>query len=106
MALEMRGSNGPYYYKKVRDGDTVRSVYQGGSELALLEHRLDESRRVDEISERANQQAAFRAEIATIVEIERSLNAVAEHVEAMATAVFLVHGYHKHSRSWRRRANG
>jgi len=101
MALEMRGSSGPYYYKKVRDGNTVRSVYHGRGELALLEHRWDEMAR-DAAADRAIEQA-LELKMENLADVDRSVATVASIADEIVDATFLVHGYHKHSRSWRRK---
>ena len=41
MGFEYRGSNGPYYYRKVRTGNKVRSEYIGGGSISSICAALD-----------------------------------------------------------------
>jgi len=84
-----------FYYRKVREGNRVRSVYMGNGELAAecsekvqAEHRCQQQERVFKESENAieRQLAALDAEIAAITE------------NTLTTA-----GLHQHKGTWRKK---
>ena len=70
MALEMLGFSGPYYYKKVRDGDIVRSVYQARGSLALLEYRFEEIHRAERMAADKAKRKVFESEMTKIADVD------------------------------------
>jgi len=97
MGLETRG-NGRYYYRKVRDGDHVRSEYVGAGLLAEMLAEVD----ADDRHDAERQRQAWRAE----VDAERRALAALAEVDAIAraltAAVLIANGFHTHRRQWRR----
>lgn len=86
-----------FYYRKVREGKRVRSIYMGKGENAYLcsemveeKYHRDQRRRVIRASENAleRQLTALNAEIATITK------------ETLTTA-----GFHQHKGIWRKKRN-
>jgi 23S rRNA A1618 N6-methylase RlmF len=104
MALEMRGDRGPYYYKKVREGGKVRSLYCGSGQEAVRASAVEECKRIETASIRATRQKDFELEVSTFTELDRLLDELASIVETTIDAQYLAWGYHTHSRSWRRQA--
>ena len=97
MALEQRGAQ-TYYYRKTRSGARVISEYLGSGDLAFLAFQYDrqareeiESQRLQAEKERANQRAT-----------DEMVKAFCNEADALEDALFLLHGYHVHSRQWRR----
>lgn len=97
MAWEGRGGR-QYYYRKVRDGNRVRSEYLGrGPQADLLaclgqiERAQAEARRREE--ERVKEEA--RA-------VDKQVNEVCSLVDALRDAAFLLAGYHTHKGQWRK----
>jgi hypothetical protein len=85
----------PFYYRKVREGKRVRSIYIGNGEEAYLcsemveeKHHHDQRERMFRESENAieRQLAALNAQTATITK------------ETLTTA-----GFHQHKGTWRKR---
>lgn len=99
MALEERG-NQTYYYKKTRAGSRVVSEYIGNGQLALLSFEYDTQRREEENISRQH----LESERAKQREIDEEVQAFCNQVRSLTTALFLVHGYHVHSRQWRKRS--
>ena len=104
MGLERRGNN-YYFYEKKRIGNRVVSVYSGGREIGRLMHLLDRQRQDDANVEKESKKRSFEAEKQSLDEVDQVIEAFGEQVDALMCAVFLVNGYHKHSRTWRRKRN-
>lgn len=97
--LKRRG-NRLYYYKSVRTGGRVRTVYRGGGEVALLAAGLD--------ALEAEQSAADRRELAEARRradrADRRLDAASDLVGRAVAAELVAAGYHRPARKpWRRR---
>jgi hypothetical protein len=93
MAWEKRQGNN-YYYRKVRDGDRVYSVYIGKSNRAcqLSDH-------FDKIKiQKQNQQAQIDAEAAEDKELDDHYRLLI----ALAEATLLLNGYHLHKGEWKK----
>jgi hypothetical protein len=101
MPWEERGGR-RYYYRKVRKGGRVFSVYVGGGIAGTLASQLDEADR----KERDRDREDLRRELARQDEadalVERSWR-VAQDAER---AILEEAGYHLHNRQWRLRRNG
>jgi hypothetical protein len=103
MALEKRG-NGYYYYEKKRIGNRVISPYSGGGEIARFMQLLDQRNREEAWLEKETKRRSFEAEKHRQYEIDQAITAFCDQAEALADAIFLINGFHKHSRTWRRKA--
>lgn len=104
MALERRG-NGLYFYRKERRGKRVFSVYCGGGEIALLIDKVDRLERERAAFKRNASLRSFEIEKEMFTEVDQVIEDFAEDAGELADAILLVRGYHKHSRTWRRRRN-
>jgi hypothetical protein len=98
MGLERRGNNF-YFYEKERRGNRVYSVYSGKGDTALLLSRLNECRR----EENEGVRDSFRLEAQKHEHIDRLVEQFCESARSLETAMFLINGYHQHSRQWRRK---
>ena len=98
MGWEKRGGK-TYFYQKKRDGNRAYSEYYGSGEMAEL-HAQFERVQQTERKLRAEKQRHIKREIEQADdEIDElfSLNAI------LVDALFLVNGYHEHSRQWRKK---
>jgi hypothetical protein len=99
MAIETRNGN-LYYYKKVRRGGRVHSIYMGAGELAELSRLLDEADRNERLSSWVETQDAIEAER----EDEQVMQTVCAGIEAVACQALEAAGFHRISRGpWRRK---
>ncbi len=105
MGLERRG-NGLYFYRKRRDGNRVVSEYCGAGELANCFYILDQQKQEEAWLEKENKRQSFEAEKQSQDEIDQLVESFCGEAEAFEDALFLINGYHKHSRQWRRKRNG
>jgi len=105
MGLERRGNN-YYYYRKERTGSKVVSVYEGKGSLAQLMAQFDDLRKAEEMVNKESVQKLDEAERARQEEIDNRIDTVCAQASAFVDALFLTNGYHKHSRTWRRKRNG
>ena len=104
MALERRG-NGWYFYRKERRGKRVVSIYSGGGYLAQCYRILEQARQDEAGLEKEAKKESFEAEKQKLNDIDRVIESFCQDAEAFADALFLINGYHKHSRQWRRKRN-
>lgn len=104
MALERRG-NGYYFYKKKRIGNRVVSVYSGGRELAQCFQILDQQRKEEAWLEKESKKRSFEAVKKIQAEIDQVIDAFCQHAKAFEEALYLINGYHVHSRQWRMKRN-
>jgi hypothetical protein len=92
-----------YYYRSVRQGRRVRSVYCGGGELGRLAAEEDAIGR----QIRENWRLEGRLELADACEddtLQRELDDLVASAREAAAAVLEAAGYHQHDRSeWRKR---
>jgi hypothetical protein len=84
-----------YFYKSVREGGRVRSVYRGRGVLGAAEALLIDGRRADA--------EARRAERERLDAEERSADDLFGRVEMVARAALAAAGFHRHKGQWRRR---
>jgi hypothetical protein len=85
-----------YFYRSVREGGRVRSVYCGGGLLGAAEALLADERRAEA--------EAWRAERRLLEDEERSAVDLFDRVEWVARAALAASGYHRHNRGpWRQR---
>jgi hypothetical protein len=96
MAWEERAGR-RYYYRKVRKGGRVFSVYEG----AGLGGKLAELRDEEERETRERQTRDLRAELARADAVDVKLDASWRIVERAAREALEAAGYHQHKRQWR-----
>lgn len=101
MGWEQRGTNS-YYYKKERDGSTVKSVYVGKGEIAHMVSKLQSSSVELEKLTRAKKSI----ETNELAHVEAILDRAIELTQLFTQATLLVAGFHTHHRQWRRKRNG
>lgn len=105
MGLEKRG-NRFYYYKKNRSGGRVSSEYYGSGDLARLVALLEAEAKEEADMKREGGRSELEAAVSAIEPIDSMLDDSIEETARLVEALYLVNGYHKHSRSWRRKRNG
>ena len=89
-----------YYYRSIREGGRVRSEYVGAGEAASLVALLVASDRDQKKTERQD----WKAERDQADAEDRELAEWCDGVEAVAEAVMILAGYHRHHRGeWRKR---
>jgi hypothetical protein len=98
MAWEERAGR-RYYYRKVRKGGRVFSVYEGGG----LGGKLAEARDAERRKERGRETRILRAELARQDAIDGKIDAAWLIVESAAREALESAGYHSHKREWRLR---
>lgn len=96
MAWENRKSRG-YYYRKVRTGERVRSVYLGNSPTAHALATADATQRTHQAQAWAAEKALRRSEHC----LAHLVDDFAAHVGHLLTAHLLLAGCHTHRRQWR-----
>lgn len=101
MPWEERGGR-RYYYRKVRKGTRVFSVYVGGGVVGELSAQIDEAER----KVRASNREELRRELARQDEVDALLERSWRVAEAAARSALEEAGYHLHHRQWRLRRNG
>ncbi len=87
-----------YYYKSVRVGGRVRSIYFGFGELATAVASLEAEAREGREAERRERRAARDQADAE----ERAISAWFDGIQAVTDAALRAAGYHKHRGQWRR----
>lgn len=98
MGWEQRGNNS-YYYKKEREGSTVKSVYVGRGEVAHLISKLQSSSAELE----KLMQAKRSIEANELESVEATLHRAIELTQLFTQAALLSAGFHTHHRQWRRK---
>lgn len=98
MAWETRGNN-RYYYRKKRQGNTVRSVYLGAGELAEAIAALDTYEQQD----RGFEQLRWHAERDAIDQVDDALQELAELNRAVVGLAYVACDWYQHKRQWRKR---
>ena len=98
MAWEERAGR-RYYYRKVRKGGRVFSVYEGGG----LGGKLAEARDAERRKESAREMRTLRAVLARQDAIDAKIDEAWRIVERAAHEALEAAGYHQHKRQWRLR---
>ena len=99
MGWEQRGK-GVYLYKKVRDGDRVRSVYvSGGTFFQEMDEVLNREREAKNERARLEEQKEQEEIEAT----ERNIREIDQQIREELSAVLTASGYHHHKGQWRKR---
>ena len=98
MAWETRGNN-QFYYKKEREGDKVRSIYYGNSEIAELIAQLDQNEKWQKqiAKNKADEEKREFEKVDEMIEEFAELNRM------LVDAAYLLNGFHQHKREWRRK---
>jgi len=94
MGLEIRNGR-TYFYRKIREGTKVRSVYEGGGFIASLY-----ARQADE--EKVRREIDRKTLDAELTELDLMVESALRTGKTALTALYITNGYHTHSRSWRR----
>lgn len=97
MTLECRDGR-LYYYRSVRDGESVRKVYVGAGEIARIAHEGDMLRRTTREEARKREEAELERLEALIALVEE----LSEAAEILAHAHLIAAGYHRHKGEYRR----
>jgi hypothetical protein len=100
MSWEQRGNN-QYYYRKEREGSTVKSVYVGRGEVAHMVSKLQSSSAELEKLMRAKR----TIEALEPERVEGALDRAIELIQLFTQAELLTAGFHTHKRQWRRKRN-
>ncbi|HJQ32943.1 MAG TPA: hypothetical protein VJ866_12225 [Pyrinomonadaceae bacterium] len=101
MAWEERAGR-RYYYRKVRKGGRVFSVYEGGGISGTLAEAQDAEAR----QSRQRKPRSLRAELAAQDAIDAKIDEAWRVVERVAAEALQAAGYHQHKRQWRLKRNG
>ena len=96
MGIERR-KGGLYYYQKIREGKSVKSVYMGRSAIVGMIADLDEERRFERAMAREREEELDALYGATEAQFEATMETVKQALEGA--------GYHKRKGEWRRRRN-
>ena len=105
MGLEKRGTRF-YYYKKNRSGGRVSSEYYGSGDVARMIAILEAEAQDKAATEIEAGRSELEATAAALELIDAMLDDAIGQTDRLVDALHLVNGYHKHSRSWRRKRNG
>ncbi|HYO90003.1 MAG TPA: hypothetical protein VEQ40_00115 [Pyrinomonadaceae bacterium] len=100
MAWEERGGK-RYYYRKVRKGGQVFSIYEGGGiggEIAAAQDAREQEKK-------AQTRAEFRAEIAKQDRIDNLIGESERIAQDAAHHALEAAGFHRHKRQWRLKRN-
>ena len=100
MAWEARGGK-RYYYRKVRKGGQVFSVYEGGGIGGEIAAAQDAGERATKTQTRAE----FRAEVEAQDRIDYLIKEAELMAQAASRAALEGAGFHLHKRSWRLKQN-
>ena len=86
-----------FYYRKVREGKRVRSIYLGRCEEAYLCSEL--------VEETNHSQRMERNLLKPDNEIESQLSALDAEIAAITKATLITAGFHQHKGTWRKKRN-
>lgn len=98
MGWEQRG-NQSYFYRKERTEGSVRSVYVGHGEFAVLIVQFEAMKR----EERVAQQVEQRQERRGVAALDQTIDRLAQLSTTLTEAVLLTAGFHQHKRQWRKK---
>jgi hypothetical protein len=101
MGWEKRGAH-QYYYRKQRDGSTVKSIYVGRGEIARMISQIQSTSPLVE-------RLACTIRSRKLVEqdkAEAAVQEVSDLVRLLTEAALLAAGFHTHKREWRRMRDG
>jgi hypothetical protein len=89
-----------YYSRSRKVGGRVVREYVGGGERGEAAQREDEQRRL----ELRQQRELERIQREQLLTADAALDALASTMDVLIAAALLSAGYHRHQRTWRRRA--
>lgn len=98
MDWERRGANS-YYYRKEREGSSVKSVYVGRGELAHLISNFESHS--TELEKLMSAKKSLEAD--EVEKVEAALDWAVELTQLFTEAALLGAGFHTHHRQWRRK---
>lgn len=98
MGWERRG-NHEYYYRKERQGSSVKSTYVGRGEIAHMISKFESSSA--EIEQLLRAKKAIEDQ--ELERIEAAMDRAVELVQLFTEATLLTAGFHTHRRQWRRK---
>jgi hypothetical protein len=101
MGWEQRGNN-RYFYRKEREGSTVKSVYVGRGEIAHMVAQLQSS---SPLLERFARTMKSPQQVQQ-EKAEAALDELSDLVGLITQASLLAAGFHTHKREWRKMRNG
>ncbi len=104
MGLERRG-NGLYLYRKKRLGNRVISEYCGSGHLAILMQKYDQLERDEAQAEDELANQTFERMRQCFAEVDQVIDSICQEAQLLEDALYLIAGYHKHSRQWRKKRN-
>lgn len=96
MPWEERGGR-RYYYRKVRKGSRVFSVYEGAGLVGTLAEQRDKGERLT----RRREALALRTDLANADAVDAKIDAAWLIVRRAADEALEAAGYHQHKRQWR-----
>lgn len=88
-----------YYYRKVRDGDAVRSEYVGCGTFAEAIAQIDRAERCKREMKRQQNREERRAVKAEARRIDDTIR----RITRLTHAALLVSGFHTHKGQWRKK---
>ena len=97
MALEHRDGQS-YYYRSVRDGETVRKVYVGAGELARIAYEQELMMRVAEEGRREHD----RLQQERLAALAAPVDELGEAATVLVRAHLIAAGCHRRKGEWRR----
>src|SRR3712207_5762858 len=99
MSWDQKGKYGPYYYRTLREGRTVRKLYLGKGKQAEAAARDVEQRR----QARQAAREAWHQEQARLAGAEQQLHDLRALAQVLVRAFLDGAGYHEHRGEYRRR---
>lgn len=97
MAWEKRG-NRNYFYRKRRVKGKVESEYVGGGEIAgFIAERERLEKQINNVAAERLKQRRIEADA-----LDDQINELSELNQMLVDALFLMNGYHRHKRQWRK----
>ena len=98
MGWEQRGSNS-YYYRKEREGSSVKSIYVGRGEIAHMISQFESnSAELEKLMRAKKSLDANESE-----KVEAALDRAIELNQLFTQAALLTANFHTHHREWRRK---
>ena len=100
MGWEKRGGHS-YYYRKEREGSSVKSVYLGRGEIA---HMISQIQASSPLLERLARAIRSPQQI-KCDKADAALEQATDLIHLLTQAALLAAGFHTHHRQWRRKRN-
>jgi len=90
-----------YYYRKVRQGERVITIYVGSGQIAEICARDDERNRTN----KKNKCQALKKELKELCQPDVEIDSITAQINTLTAAWLYAWGFHKHKGQWRRRRN-